>query len=309
MISSRDTHYLGGRTPKFPLKFHMAVPNLENRFTRSLFKFVAGLFVLFALTVAFSDPAFAQLATDAAQDTAQDSVAETNDAQALQDLLGTGVDENGDAIPLNARIIQLFLIVTVLSLAPGIAMMITCLPFMVIVFSFLRQAIGLQQSPPNMMIMGLAMFLTFFVMEPVFTKSWDEGLKPYMDGSITEGQAIERTLTPFRTFMEARVEPGTVERLAATMPSRNYNLEEAIPLPLLITSFMLSEIKKAFQIGFVIFMPFLIIDLIVASILMAMGMMMVPPAVVSLPFKLAFFVMADGWIKVTEALLRGYGVA
>lgn len=229
--------------------------------------------------------------------------------QSLQDLLGTGVDENGEPVPLNARIIQLFLIVTVLSLAPGIAMMITCLPFMVIVFSFLRQAIGLQQSPPNMMIMGLAMFLTFFVMEPVFSKSWDEGLSPYMDGAITEGQAIERTLTPFRTFMEARVDRDTIQRLADTMPSRNYSVDEDVALPLLITSFMLSEIKKAFQVGFVIFMPFLIIDLIVASILMAMGMMMVPPAVVSLPFKLAFFVMADGWIKITEALLRGYGVA
>lgn len=156
--------------------------------------------------------------------------------------------------------------------------------------------------------MGLAMFLTFFVMEPVFKKSWDDGLSPFMDGAITEEQAIERTLTPFRAFMENRVEAGTIERLAATMPERGYDAAEITPLPLLVTSFMLSEIKHAFQIGFVIFLPFLIIDLIVASILMAMGMMMVPPVVVSLPFKLAFFVMADGWLKITEALLRGYGV-
>jgi len=224
--------------------------------------------------------------------------------QSLDELLET----EGD-VGLNARVIQLFLIVTVLSLAPGIAMMITCLPFMIIVFSFLRQAMGLQQSPPNMMITGLAMFLTFFVMEPVFTTSWEEGLSPYMDGMITEAQAIERTLDPFRTFMESRVQPETIERLADTMPEREYDLTGPPPLPLLVTSFMLSEIKQAFQIGFVIFMPFLIIDLIVASILMAMGMMMVPPAVVALPFKLAFFVMADGWLKITEALLRGYGVA
>lgn len=217
-------------------------------------------------------------------------------------------DDTPEAVALNGRIIQLFLAVTVLSLVPGLAMMITCLPFMVIVFSFLRQAIGLQQSPPNMMIMGLAMFLTFFVMEPVFTKAWDEGLSPLIEGEITEEQAIERTMTPFRNFMENRVQTDTLERLAATMPERNYNLEEQAPFPLLVTSFMLSEIKQAFQIGFVIFLPFLIIDLIVASILMAMGMMMVPPVVVSLPFKLAFFVMADGWVKITEALLRGYGV-
>lgn len=208
----------------------------------------------------------------------------------------------------DGRIIQLFLIVTVLSLAPGLAMMITCLPFMVIVFSFLRQAIGLQQSPPNMMIMGLAMFLTFFVMEPTFNKAWEQGISPYMDEVITEEQAIDRTLAPFRTFMEARVEDSTVEQLAAAMPSRDYNLDEALPMPLLTTGFMLSEIKRGFQIGFVIFLPFLIIDLIVASILMAMGMMMVPPAVVSLPFKLAFFVLADGWVKITAALLKGYGV-
>jgi flagellar biosynthetic protein FliP len=247
----------------------------------------------------FSDPAFAQVADQATQ--LEESLENTLD-QVLPE------NEEGD-VGLDARVIQLFLVVTVLSLAPGLAMMITCLPFMLIVFSFLRQAMGLQQTPPNMMIMGLAMFLTFFVMEPVFTQSWDEGLSPYMDGMITEEQAIERTLTPFRVFMEARVEPETIQRLADTMPERNYDLSEETPMPLLITSFMLSEIKRAFQIGFVIFMPFLIIDLIVASILMAMGMMMVPPAVVSLPFKLAFFVMADGWLKITEALLRGYGVA
>ncbi len=253
-------------------------------------------FALLAAALSFSPDAYAQV--------------QPNPADSILEVLGAAqANDDGQSVGLNARVIQLFLIVTVLSLAPGLAMMITCLPFMVIVFSFLRQAIGLQQSPPNMMIMGLAMFLTFFVMEPVFSKSWDEGLSPYMDGEITEDQAIERTLTPFRNFMESRVERDTLDRLAATMPSRGYNLDENVPLPLLVTSFMLSEIKHAFQIGFVIFLPFLIIDLIVASILMAMGMMMVPPVVVSLPFKLAFFVMADGWIKITEALLRGYGVA
>ncbi|WP_306252769.1 flagellar type III secretion system pore protein FliP [Parvularcula sp. IMCC14364] len=214
------------------------------------------------------------------------------------------IEDEGGA--LSARIIQLFLIITVLSLAPGIAMMITCLPFMVIVFSFLRQAIGLQQAPPNMMVMSLAMFLTFFIMEPVFMESWETGIKPLMDDDITEEQAFENTMEPFRGFMENRVEPETLDRLAAALPNREFSLEGEKPLSLLVTSFMLSEIKRAFQIGFVIFLPFLIIDLIVASILMAMGMMMVPPAIVSLPFKLAFFVMADGWMKLTEALLMGY---
>ena len=207
---------------------------------------------------------------------------------------------------LDGRVIQLFLIVTVLSLAPGLAMMITCLPFLMIVFSFLRQAIGLQQSPPNMMIMGLAMFLTFFIMQPVFSQAWDEGLSPYIDGEITEIQATDRTLAPFKVFMKKRVEKDAIKRLAATMPTRNYDIENP-KFSLLVTAFMLSEIKHGFQIGFVIFLPFLIIDLIVASVLMAMGMMMVPPSVVSLPFKIAFFVMADGWMRITEALITGYG--
>lgn len=236
---------------------------------------------------------------------AGNALGQVPDPANLPDLLSNVPELEGTG--LNARIIQLFLIVTVLSLAPGIAMMITCLPFLVIVFSFLRQAIGLQSAPPNMMLMSLAMFLTFFIMQPVFTQAWDEGLNPYMEGTITITDATERTLTPFRTFMEGRITDGAVQRLADTMPGRGYDLEEETPFSLLVTAFMLSEIKRGFQIGFVIFLPFLIIDLIVASILMAMGMMMVPPAVVSLPFKLAFFVVADGWLKITEALIAGYG--
>ncbi len=239
--------------------------------------------VLFVMTLWVSFSAFAQIA---------------DGGESLTKLAG--------ARGLDGRVIQLFLVITVLSLAPGLAMMITCLPFLVIVFSFLRQAIGLQQSPPNMMIMGLAMFLTFFIMQPVFTQAWEEGLSPYMDGEITEVQAMERTLEPFKAFMKKRVDIDTIERLAATMPNRKYDIENP-KFSLLVTAFMLSEIKHGFQIGFVIFLPFLIIDLIVASVLMAMGMMMVPPSVVSLPFKIAFFVMADGWMKITEALITGYG--
>ena len=181
---------------------------------------------------------------------------------------------------LSRSTIQLFLLVSVLSLVPAIAMMVTCLPFMVIVFSFMRQAIGVPQAPPNMMIMALAMFLTFFIMEPVFMTAWDTGISPYMDGVLSEEQAWVQTTDPFREFMMRRVEPDT--------------------------AFMLSEIKHAFQIGFVIFLPFMVIDLVVASVLMAVGMMMVPPTVVSLPFKLGFFILADGWLKITEAVLRGY---
>ncbi|MEM9169151.1 MAG: flagellar type III secretion system pore protein FliP [Pseudomonadota bacterium] len=213
-----------------------------------------------------------------------------------------GAAENG----LSVRVVQLFLLVTVLSLAPGLAMMITCLPFMVIVFSILRQAIGLQSSPPNMFIMSLALFLTYFVMEPVFTEAWRSGVAPLLENTVTEAQAFERALAPFRTFMDARVSPVAIDALADVAPDR-MGPDGEPALSLLVPAFMLSEIQHAFQVGFVIFLPFLIIDLIVASILMAMGMMMVPPAIVSLPFKLAFFVLANGWVEIAGAVVKGYG--
>ncbi|MEM7329963.1 MAG: flagellar type III secretion system pore protein FliP [Pseudomonadota bacterium] len=211
----------------------------------------------------------------------------------------------GDGEGLSGTVIQLFLFVTVLSLVPGIAMMVTCLPFMVIVFSILRQALGVQQAPPNMMIMALAMFLTFFIMEPVFMDAWTNGLSPYIDGALSEQDAWRLTTEPFREFMTRRTDPEALLVLSDAL-NRPVASDAEPSFSLLATSFMLSEIKHAFQIGFVIFMPFMVIDLVVASILMAVGMMMVPPTVVSLPFKLGFFVLADGWLKITEALLRGY---
>lgn len=214
------------------------------------------------------------------------------------------LNPSGDG-QLSSSVVQLVLLVTVLSLVPGIAMMVTCLPFMVIVFSFMRQAIGVQQAPPNMMIMALAMFLTFFVMEPVFMSAWANGISPYMDGTLNEQQAWALSTEPFRAFMTQRTDPEALLTLADAV---NRPVVEGQPPPfsLLATAFMLSEIKHAFQIGFVIFLPFMVIDLVVASVLMAVGMMMVPPTVVSLPFKLGFFVLADGWLKITEAILRGY---
>lgn len=221
------------------------------------------------------------------------------DGAVLEGILG------GEGEGLSGTVVQLFLFVTVLSLVPGIAMMVTCLPFMVIVFSILRQALGVQQAPPNMMIMALAMFLTFFIMEPVFMEAWTNGLSPYIDGTITEQEAWLQTTGPFREFMMRRTDPEALFMLSDAL-NRPIGPDEEPSFALLSTAFMLSEIKHAFQIGFVIFMPFMVIDLVVASVLMAVGMMMVPPTVVSLPFKLGFFVLADGWLKITEALIRGY---
>jgi flagellar biosynthesis protein FliP len=233
------------------------------------------------------------------------SAAYAQGAQAEPIAAGLNDVLNGAGGGLSRSTIQLFLLVSVLSLVPAIAMMVTCLPFMVIVFSFMRQAIGVPQAPPNMMIMALAMFLTFFIMEPVFMTAWDSGISPYMDGVLTEEQAWVQTTDPFREFMMRRVETTTIDVLGDAV-NRPVPAGEAPSFSLLATAFMLSEVKHAFQIGFVIFLPFMVIDLVVASVLMAVGMMMVPPTVVSLPFKLGFFILADGWLKVTEAVLRGY---
>ena len=214
----------------------------------------------------------------------------------------------GDEGSLAARSIQLILLISVLSIAPGLIIMITCFPFLVTVLAILRQAIGLQQSPPNMLIISLALFLTYFVMEPVFLAAWENGLSPLLEETIDVETALPRMLDPFRAFMAARVDPDTFRAIAELRPDE----PAAAPVPqsslsLLIPSFLLSEIARAFQIGFLVFLPFLIIDLVVAAVLMSMGMMMVPPAIVSLPFKLAFFVVADGWSLIASALVRSYG--
>ena len=213
----------------------------------------------------------------------------------------------GDDGSLSARTLQLIALITVLSLAPGLAIMITCFPFIVTVLSILRQGIGLQQSPPNMLIVSLAIFLTYFVMEPVFIDAWKDGIAPLLNETIPVETAVERALVPFRIFMANRMDAETFSALAALRPdAATIQSGPDGPLSVLVPSFLLSEISRAFQIGFLVFLPFLIIDLVAAAVLMSMGMMMVPPAIVSLPFKLAFFVIADGWTLIADSLVRGY---
>ncbi|HHX90629.1 MAG TPA: flagellar type III secretion system pore protein FliP [Paracoccus sp.] len=211
----------------------------------------------------------------------------------------------GDGGGLAVRSVQLIVLLTLLSVVPGIAIMITCFPFVVTVLAILRQALGLQQSPPGMVLTTLAMFLTWFVMEPVFTAAWEAAMEPLGSGSIDLEEAFMRAMEPFRIFMLGRMDAETFLNLAALRPDPP-PLEVQAPLSVLVPSFLLSELSRAFEVGFLIFLPFLIIDLVVAAILMSMGMMMVPPAIVSLPFKLAFFVVADGWSLVSAALVQGY---
>ncbi|MCE6952359.1 flagellar type III secretion system pore protein FliP [Cereibacter sphaeroides] len=211
----------------------------------------------------------------------------------------------GDGGSLTTRSIQLIALITLLSLVPALAMMITCFPFIVTVLSILRQAIGLQQAPPNMLIISLALFLTWYVMDPVFTEAWVKGVEPLTRNEIDLREALTAGLAPFRGFMAGRIDGDTFAALQALRPDSTGEPIDS-PLSLLVPSFLLSEIQRAFEIGFLIYLPFLIIDLVVSAVLMSMGMMMVPPAVVSMPFKLAFFVVADGWSLISGALVRSY---
>ncbi len=234
-------------------------------------------------------------------------------------ILGVGAPAAGQELTIDMgaqgslaeRSIQILVLITLLSVVPGLLIMLTCFPFIVTVLAILRQAAGLQQSPPNMLIVSLALFLTYFVMDPVLAEAWETGVRPLLDGQIELETAFIRALEPFRVFMAERTQPGTFDALASlraeSTQTATASLTPSAPLSLLVPSFLLSEIARAFEIGFLIFVPFLIIDLVVAAILMSMGMMMVPPAIVSLPFKLAFFVIADGWTLIAEALVRGYG--
>ncbi len=213
----------------------------------------------------------------------------------------------GDGGSVALTTIQLIVIITLLSIAPGLVVMVTCFPFLITVFAILRQAIGLQQSPPNMLIVSVALFLTYFVMEPVFLASWEQGIDPLINERITPQEGFVRGFQPFKDFMIAQIDPDTFATMAAIRTDVVLTEPNAdTPTSILISTFMLSEIARAFQVGFLLFLPFLIIDLVVAAILMSMGMMMVPPAMVSLPFKLAFFVVADGWALVAASLVRSY---
>ena len=208
---------------------------------------------------------------------------------------------------LTERVIQLIALLTVLSLAPSILIMMTSFTRIVVVLSLLRTALGTATAPPNAVIVSLALFLTAFVMGPALQRSYEVGIKPLISNEITPEQAFERGSGPLRAFMQKNVREKDlklfVDMAAETAPAK----PEDLSLRVLVPAFMISELKRAFEIGFLLFLPFLIIDLVVASVLMSMGMMMLPPVVVSLPFKLIFFVLVDGWSLVAGSLIQSYG--
>ena len=205
------------------------------------------------------------------------------------------------------RIVQLIALITVLSLAPSILVMMTSFTRIVVVLSFLRTAMGLQQTPPNSVIISLALFLTAFVMMPTLEAVYDEALAPLINEDITEFEAFDRAQQPVRTFMLRHVRENDLRLFMDLTNTSEVEGPEATPMRALIPAFMISELRRAFEIGFLLFLPFLIIDMVVASILMSMGMMMLPPVMISLPFKLIFFVLVDGWYMVAGSLVQSYG--
>lgn len=203
--------------------------------------------------------------------------------------------------------IKMLVLLTVLTLAPAILIMMTAFTRIIVVFSFLRQAMGTPQMPPNQLMMGLALFLTFFIMAPAFNKINNDALQPYLNNKISQDDAIDKALAPLRTFMFNQTRDSDLSLFISLAKIEKPKTRADVPTTVLIPSFVLSELKTAFQIGFIIYLPFLVIDMVAASVLMAMGMMMLPPVVVSLPFKIMLFVFIDGWSLLIGSLVKSFG--
>ncbi|MCD2179023.1 flagellar type III secretion system pore protein FliP [Rhizobium sp. C1] len=225
-------------------------------------------------------------------------------AQQLPDFL-TQTPVNGSVA---SWIIRTLGLLTVLSIAPGILVMVTSFPRFVIAFSILRSGMGLATTPSNLILTSLALFMTFYVMTPVFDKSWQDGIKPMMDNKITETEALPKIYGPFRDFMLANTRDKDLKLFVDIAREKGQATETdgKVDLRVIVPAFMISEIRRGFEIGFLIVLPFLVIDLIVATITMAMGMMMLPPTSISLPFKILFFVLIDGWNLLVGSLTRSF---
>ncbi|MDU5079892.1 flagellar biosynthetic protein FliP [Tissierella sp. P1] len=202
--------------------------------------------------------------------------------------------------------LQLLFLLTILTLAPSLLIMMTGFTRILIVLSFIRNALGLQQTPPNQVIIGLALFLTFFIMTPIATEINNEAIQPFVREEITQDVAIERAMKPVRDFMFKQTRDKDLGLFMSMKGTDNVSNLDEIPTHVIIPAFIISELKTAFQIGFIIYIPFLVIDMVVASTLMAMGMMMLPPVIISLPFKILLFILVDGWNLIVKSLVLGF---
>ncbi len=218
-----------------------------------------------------------------------------------------GVDQAEDPQDV-AVVLQVIALLTVLSLAPAIMILMTSFTRLVIVFHFLRQALGTAQSPPNQVIVGLALFMTFFIMTPVWQQVYQDSFRPYMDEEISITTAMERAQEPIKKFMMVNTREKDLALFISASGAQRPQTRQDVALLTLIPAFVISELKTAFIIGFVLYVPFLIIDMVVASVLLSMGMMMLPPVMISLPFKLMLFVLVDGWHLVAGSMMKSFGV-
>jgi flagellar biosynthetic protein FliP len=228
-------------------------------------------------------------------------------AQSLSLNLGGGATDGPGGASATGRIVQLLALLTVLSIAPGILMICTSFTRIVIVLSLLRSALGTQSTPPNTVMLSLALFLTAFIMAPTFQKAYTDGIQPLMSQKIDEITAFQRTVDPFRQFMLKHVREKDMQLFTDLSHQGPFATPQDVPLQIVVPAFVISEMRRGFEIGFLVFIPFIIIDMVVASILMAMGMVTLPPVTISLPFKIIFFVLIDGWYLIAGSLIQSYG--
>lgn len=210
----------------------------------------------------------------------------------------------------SGRMVQLIALITVLSVAPGILVTVTCFTRFVIALSFLRSGLGLPSTPSNIILISLALFMTFFVMAPMFDRAWSDGIQPLVENKIDEQEAYRRIVKPIREFMQANVRDKDIAVFNDVLRKKDAELRvdsDGIDMRVLVPAFMVSELRRGFEMGFLIVLPFLVIDLIVATLVMSMGMMMLPPTAISLPFKILFFVLIDGWNLMVGGLIRSFG--
>ena len=203
--------------------------------------------------------------------------------------------------------IKIILLLTVLTLAPAILIMMTSFTRIIVVLSFVRQALGTQQMPPNQLLVGLALFITFFIMSPFLKTINSQGVQPFLNGKINQEVALERSLAPIRKFMFNQTRDADLSLFIRMSKTPTPKTRADVPSSVLIPAFVISELKTAFQIGFIIYLPFLVIDMVTASVLMAMGMMMLPPVIISFPFKIMLFVFVDGWSLIVGSLVKSFG--
>jgi flagellar biosynthetic protein FliP len=277
---------------------------IKKVFIKRSFINVSCLALLFFFIVFFSQTTFAQGPAEGTQNTAS----ALENIQKLPSLSALKVTTGTDGSQEYSVSIQILAIMTALSFIPAILLMTTSFTRIIIVFAILRQALGLQQSPSNQILIGMTLFLTLFIMAPVFERVNEQALQPYVNEEISSKEAIERTIKPFHAFMMAQTRESDLKLFMDISDTNGINTAEDVPMVVLIPSFITSELKTAFQIGFIIFIPFLVIDIVVASVLMAMGMMMLSPLIISLPFKIMLFVLVDGWAMLMGTLAASYGV-